>query len=60
MKPPEEVKATTLNPFGVEVRYPGDLPEPTLAEAQEAVAIAQRVRDAVLGHLPSDLLSPED
>jgi HEPN domain-containing protein len=44
-----------LTPYGVEVRYPGDLPEPTPAEAREAVALAERVRQAVLQHLPPDV-----
>lgn len=46
--------AAALTPYGVEVRYPGDLPEPTPAEAREAVALAERVRQAVLQHLPSE------
>lgn len=47
--------AAALTPYGVELRYPGDLPEPTPAEALEAVALAERVRQAVLQHLPSEL-----
>lgn len=39
---------TKLNPYGVEVRYPSDLPEPTRAEAEEALALARSVRDAIL------------
>lgn len=44
--------ATTLNPYGVEVRYPGDLPEPSSAEATAALDLAKKVCDAVLRALP--------
>ena len=44
-------EASALTPYAVEARYPSDLPEPTLAEAREALAIAARVRDAVLRRL---------
>jgi len=37
-----------LTPYGVEVRYPGDIPEPTLTDAEEALELAKRVRDTVL------------
>ena len=40
--------ATSLNPYGVEVRYPGDLPEPEPGEATEALALARTVQDDVL------------
>ena len=40
--------ATALTPYGVEVRYPGDVPEPDIAEARTAIALAQQVRDAVM------------
>ena len=43
---------TSLNPYGVEVRYPGDLPEPTSAHAEEALRLAQATRDAILRSLP--------
>jgi HEPN domain-containing protein len=46
--------AVNLTPYGVEVRYPADLPEPTRDEAQAAVALAERVLEAVLGLLPTD------
>jgi HEPN domain-containing protein len=39
--------ATALTPYGVEVRYPGDVPEPTLEETRKAVKLAIKVRDAV-------------
>jgi HEPN domain-containing protein len=40
--------AIVLTRYGVEVRYPGDMPEPTVAEAQEALRLAQSVRKAIL------------
>ena len=47
-------QATVLNPYGVEVRYPGDQPEPEREEGTKALALARKVRDAVLGVLPRD------
>lgn len=47
-------EAVRLTPYGVEARYPSDEPEPTQAEAREAVALAERVRDTVRRHLPAD------
>ncbi len=47
-------EATSLTPYGVEARYPGDLYEPTQEEAQLAVTLAERVRDSVLQHLPPE------
>jgi HEPN domain-containing protein len=44
--------ATALNPYGVEVRYPGDIPEPNATEAQKALELARTVRDAVMRALP--------
>jgi len=43
---------TLLNPYGVEVRYPGDIPEPTFAQAEEALRLARATRDAILQSLP--------
>jgi len=40
-----------LTPFGVEIRYPGDRPDAMPEEARVAVALAQRVRDAILPRL---------
>ena len=34
-------------PYRVEVRYPGDQPEPNLEEAHEAIELARKVRDAI-------------
>ena len=44
--------AADLMPYGVEIRYPGDQPEPTPKEAHQAVELARKVRDAVLPLLP--------
>jgi len=42
---------TSLNPYGVDVRYPGDIPEITVADARAAVTMATKVRNTVLGSL---------
>lgn len=47
--------AAALTPYGVDVRYPGDMPEPTLDEAGAAVDLAERVRKAVLSRLPPEV-----
>jgi HEPN domain-containing protein len=39
--------AVILTPYGVELRYPGDRPDASLAEAREAVRLARKVRDAI-------------
>jgi len=49
--------AATLTPYGVEVRYPSDLPEVSQAHAQEAIELAEKVRQAILKSLPTDLTS---
>jgi HEPN domain-containing protein len=41
--------ASVLSVYGVETRYPADLPDVTLAQAQTAVSIAVSVRDGVRG-----------
>ncbi len=43
--------AGDLTPYGVDIRYPGDQPEPDLDEAREAVDLARKVRDGVKNHL---------
>ena len=48
--------ATTLSPYGVEVRYPGELQEPDRSEARAALVLAEMVRDTVVGALPSEVL----
>ena len=50
-------KASVLTTYGVDARYPGDLPEPSPAEARDAVEIAGSIREAVLEHLPEDFRS---
>jgi HEPN domain-containing protein len=40
-----------LTSYGVEVRYPGDIPEITADEAAEAVELAEKVREAIQGAL---------
>ena len=45
--------ATALNPYGVEVRYPSDQPEPTLDETAVALRLATQAREAVLRAIPS-------
>jgi HEPN domain-containing protein len=54
-KPPAAIaQGIALNPYGVEVRYPADLPEPTVAEARKAFALAEGVVEAVLALLPAE------
>jgi hypothetical protein len=36
-----------LNPYGVEIRYPGDVPETTGEDAEEAIRLADKVQQAV-------------
>lgn len=47
-------RAIALTSYGVEVRYPADLPEPTVAEARDALALAEAVHGAVLELLPAE------
>lgn len=47
-------ESAVLTPYGVEVRYPGDEPEPTPKEAQAAVGLADQVRNAVIRSLPAE------
>ena len=51
---------TSLTPYGVDLRYPGDRPDASPAEAREAVRLAQIVRDAVLTLLPRSACGNED
>jgi len=43
--------AKWLTPFGVDIRYPGDLPETLPGDEQRALQIAERVQDVVMGVL---------
>ena len=47
--------ADALTPYGVEFRYPGDLPVLSRSEGSEALRLAKLVRDAVLASLRSYL-----
>ncbi len=40
-----------LNPYGVEIRYPGDAPEINAAEARDAVHQAEKVKEVILSAL---------
>jgi HEPN domain-containing protein len=46
--------ATTLTPYAVAFRYPGDLPELTAEEANEAYQLALQVWGMVQGKLPGE------
>ncbi len=45
-------EACELTPYGVDVRYPADQPEPTLDDSHRAVELARKVEEAVTGMLP--------
>ena len=47
-------EAIALTTYGVESRYPGDHSEPSSDEVHRALAVAERVREAVLQHLPRE------
>jgi len=40
-----------LTRYAVDVRYPGEMPEPTAAQAREALRLARLTRDAVMRSL---------
>lgn len=44
-------RASALNPYSVQARYPSDAPEVTEEEANDALALARRVRNAVMTSL---------
>ena len=44
--------ATTLTPYAVTARYPGDLPELTIEEAEEAYKLSQQVWEVAIGLMP--------
>jgi HEPN domain-containing protein len=46
--------ASALTPYGVETRYPGELPDPSRREAEAALAAAQDVANAVKSRLQTD------
>jgi HEPN domain-containing protein len=43
--------AAELTPYGVDIRYPGDQPEPDMAEGQRAAKLARKARDVVVAAL---------
>jgi HEPN domain-containing protein len=43
-----------LTSYGVEIRYPGDIPEVTNEDAAEAVQLAEKVREAIQGALVAE------
>lgn len=47
-------KAAVLTEYAWKFRYPGDAEEPEIAEADEAVALARAVHQAVLDRLPDE------
>jgi HEPN domain-containing protein len=49
-----------LSQYGVKLRYPGDAPEITGAEAAEAVELAGRTRDAAARWLEQPASGPDD
>ena len=42
---------SALNPYSVELRYPGDAPELSQSEAQDALKWARKTADAILAAL---------
>ncbi|MBI4586112.1 MAG: HEPN domain-containing protein [Planctomycetes bacterium] len=40
-----------LNPYGVDIRYPGDVPIMTRKNAEDAFNVAEKVRDMILAAL---------
>lgn len=50
--------ATTLTPFAVTTRYPGDLPEISLQDADEAVMLAKQIWKFIQEHLPEEAHLP--
>jgi len=45
--------ADALTPYGVEFRYPGDLPSVSRTDGETAVRLAEQTRDLVIGSLQS-------
>ncbi|MBF0607038.1 MAG: HEPN domain-containing protein [Candidatus Magnetobacterium sp. LHC-1] len=43
--------AVMLTPYGVDIRYPSGVPEPDMQEAEQALKLASKVRDAVMKYL---------
>ena len=47
--------ADALTPYGVEFRYPGDLPSVSRTEGEKALRLAEQTRDVIIGSLKSYL-----
>lgn len=47
-------RASTLTDYAWKYRYPGEPEEPTRQEAEEALALARQVYEAVLARLPQE------
>jgi len=47
-------QATNLNPYAVMIRYPGFAEVPTLNEAVEALKVAEKLYNEILGKLPKE------
>ena len=47
-------RAAVLTEYAWKYRYPGEPTEPDLAEAQEAIALAREVYQAILTRLPTE------
>lgn len=52
--------AEILTPYGTAFRYPGDLTEPQLSDAWEAVDCARRILNGVVLALPGESMGLED
>ena len=50
--------ATTLTPFAVITRYPGDLPDISAQEAREALELGRQIWEFVQERLPKELYLP--
>ena len=48
-------RAVPLTEYAWKFRYPGEVEEPTVEEAEEALAIAREVFDAILARLPNEV-----
>jgi HEPN domain-containing protein len=52
--------ASSLTPYGVDYRYPGDSADVSAAEAERCLKLASDVREKVLDQIPSDMANEED
>jgi len=43
----ELTEVVALNPYGVDIRYPGDAPEITREDADEAIRLADKVKEVI-------------